>query len=226
MILLRNVIFTLFFYLGSIVMVVTAAIRALFSRRQAQKGASAWSAYVIWLARIILGIRFEIEGTIPAGTVIVAAKHESNLETMALPSLFPWPAVVMKAELEKIPVWGWIARRHGSLFVDRQAGAAAMRVMLRAAERAREEERQIVIFPEGTRTPPGEAPPLRAGIAGLYRLLKLPVIPVALESAHVWPKSGAKRPGVVRVRFLDPIPPGLGREAFEERLHAAINETP
>ncbi|MEO0499369.1 MAG: lysophospholipid acyltransferase family protein [Pseudomonadota bacterium] len=220
---LRNVLFSLLFYLGSTVLVLAAALRTLVSRREAQKGAALWSRYVIWLASAVLGIRMEIEGEIPAGAVIVAPKHQSNYETLALPSLFPWPAVVMKAELMRIPVWGWIARRHGSVPVDREAGGAAMRAMLRAAEQARAEDRQIVIFPEGTRTPPGEAPPLRPGVAGLYRLLKMPVVPVALESAHVWPRKGLKRPGTVRLRFLPLIPAGLKRPEFEARLHAAIN---
>ncbi len=226
MILLRNIVFALLFYTTSTVFVLVAAFRTLFSRRQAQKGASMWSKYSVWLARVVLGIHFRIEGDIPDGTVIIAPKHQSNLETIALPGMFDWPAVVMKRELERIPVWGWIARRHGAIFVDRDAQASAMRSMLRAAERAKAEERQIVIFPEGTRIPAGEAPPLRSGVAGLYRLLKLPVIPVALESAHVWPKSGLKRPGELRMRFLPEIPPGLKREEFEARLHAAINETP
>ena len=224
MILMRNIVFAPLFYLGSAIIVLLVAVLALVSRRMTQRGAHIWSAYVLFIARVILGIRIEIDGILPTGTVIAAPKHQSNFETLALPSLFRWPAVVMKAELMRIPVWGWIARRLGSIPVDRAAQASAMRTMLRAAERAVAEKRQIVIFPEGTRTPPGEAPPIRAGVAGLYRLLKLPVVPIALKSAHVWPKEGLKRPGTVRMRVLEPIPPGLPRPEFEARLHAAINE--
>ncbi|MBV7255661.1 1-acyl-sn-glycerol-3-phosphate acyltransferase [Pacificimonas sp. WHA3] len=226
MILIRNILFSILFYGGSVIFVIIAGVRICISRRQGHKGAAMWSQYVIWIARHVLGIRFQVTGEIPSGAVIVAAKHQSNLETLALPSLFPWPAVVMKAELRRIPIWGWIAARHGSLFVDRNAGSSAMRAMLRAGEQAKAEMRQIVIFPEGTRTPEGEAPPLRPGIAGLYRLLKLPVVPVALSSAHVWPRSGLKRPGVARVHFLPLIPTGLKRDEFETRLHEAINRKP
>ncbi|MGB7405916.1 MAG: lysophospholipid acyltransferase family protein [Pacificimonas sp.] len=226
MLLLRNIVFAILFYIGSTILVIVAAFRTLISRTEAQRGASMWSGYIRWLVEAVLGIRIEIDGKIPDRAVIVASKHESNLETLLLPSLFPWPAVVMKAELMRIPVWGWIARTHGSIPVDRDAQASAMRTMLRAASEAKAEDRQIVIFPEGTRTPPGEAPPLRAGVSGLYRLLKLPVVPVALSSGYVWPKTGLKRPGVMRMRFGEDIPAGLDREDFEARLHSAINEKP
>jgi 1-acyl-sn-glycerol-3-phosphate acyltransferase len=133
----------------------------------------------------------------------------------------------MKAELMRIPVWGWIARRHGSIPVERDGSASALRAMMRAAEAAIAEAREIVIFPEGTRVPVGEAPALKPGVSGLYRLLKLPVVPVALDSGRLWPRRGfLKRPGTITLRFGAPIPPGLPRADFEARLHAAINEVP
>lgn len=219
----RSVLLALLFWLGSVVLVLTAALRALVSKRQTHRGAAMWSRYIRLIARWIMGIRIEIDEPLPRGPVIVAMKHQSNLETMALPSLFNWPAVVMKQELIDVPVWGWVARRHGAIPVDRNAKASAMRTMLRAAEAAKADGREIVIFPEGTRTAPGEAPPLRPGIAGLYKLLGLPVVPIALRSGHVWPKGFVKHPGTLTMRVLPPIQPGLPRAEFEARLHAAIN---
>lgn len=223
MILLRNILFEIGFYLGSTVLVLMTAIFSLISPHMARVGARQWSRWVRFLAEKVLGIRTVIEGEIPSGSVIAAPKHESFFEALILPALFPQPAVVMKRELEKIPVWGWIVKRHGSIFVDRSAQASAMRAMLAQATLAKTEGREIVIFPEGSRADPGTSPPLKPGVAGIYRLLKLPVVPIALKSAHVWPKKGLRRPGIVPVKVLPAIPPGLSREELEARLHAAIN---
>jgi 1-acyl-sn-glycerol-3-phosphate acyltransferase len=164
-------------------------------------------------------------GPLPKGPVIVAIKHQSAFETVAAPRLFDWPAVVMKQELVQLPVWGWIARRHGSIPVARDGSSSAMRTMLKVAEVAVREGREIVIFPEGTRIPVGEAPPLKPGVSGLYKLLKLPVVPASLDSGRLWPRRRfLKRPGTITIRFGETIPAGLPRDEFERRLHAAINE--
>lgn len=227
MTLLRSLLFALLFYVAGAFVVVAAGVCALVSRRGAGFGGRFWSAYFLWVARHIAGVRLRQVGELPKGPVIVAIKHQAAFETIACLRVFDWPAVVMKAELMRIPVWGWIARRHGSIPVDRDGSSAAMRAMLRVAERAIREEREIVIFPEGTRTPVGEAPPLKPGVSGLYRLLKLPVVPVSLDSGKIWPRrSFIKRPGTITMRFGETIPPGLDRKTFEERLHAAINERP
>jgi 1-acyl-sn-glycerol-3-phosphate acyltransferase len=126
--------------------------------------------------------------------------------------------------LTRIPLWGWVVRRYGVIPVDRAGGAAALRTMMRAASAAIAEGRPIVIFPEGTRVAPGARPPLQPGFAGLYRALKLPVAPVAVDSGRLWPRrSFVKQAGVVTMRFGDPIPLGLPREAVEAAVHAAIN---
>nr|MDP9414788.1 1-acyl-sn-glycerol-3-phosphate acyltransferase [Pseudomonadota bacterium] len=152
------------------------------------------------------------------------AKHQSMFETIEIVLLLEEPAVVLKRQLADIPLWGWAAQRYGVIPVDREGGAAALRRMLKAAQAAVSEGRPIAIFPEGTRVGPGEQPPLQAGFAGLYRALGLPVVPVALDSGRLWPRrSFSKRPGVVTMRFGDPIPPGLPRKDVEARVHAAIN---
>jgi 1-acyl-sn-glycerol-3-phosphate acyltransferase len=155
--------------------------------------------------------------------VLYAAKHQAMYETLELGRMLRNPAIVMKQELTDIPVWGWAARRYGVIVVDREASAGALRRMLREARAALAEQRSILIFPEGTRVAPGEQPPLRAGFAGLYQMLKIPVVPVAINSGQIWPKHGPKVPGVVTFRFGEPIPPGLPRAEIERRVHAAIN---
>jgi 1-acyl-sn-glycerol-3-phosphate acyltransferase len=165
-----------------------------------------------------------MEGDLPKGPVLVAAKHQSMFETIEMLLLLDEPAVVLKRELADLPGWGFVARRYGVIPVDRDGGAAALRRMLKAARDALAQGRPIVIFPEGTRVYPGEHPPLQPGFAGLYSALKLPVIPVALDSGRLWPRRGfVKRAGTVTFRFGEPIPAGLRRQEIEQRVHAAIN---
>ncbi len=142
---------------------------------------------------------------------------------MELTRLLGSPATVMKQELARIPLWGWAARRYGVIVVDREASAGALRRMMKDARAPLAEGRSIMIFPEGTRVAPGEAPPLRSGFAGLYRMLNLPVVPVAVKSGHVWPRKGPKHPGTIVFSFGDPIPPGLPRAEAEALVHAGIN---
>jgi len=220
---LRTILFSIFFYGLSVPIVLGAPLAALIGRQQLRAYANAWISLMGWSARTILGIETRVEGAIPSGPVLFAAKHESIYEALELTRMLGAPASVMKRELVNIPIWGWCARRYGVIVVDRAANASALRLMMRDADAALAEGRSVMIFPEGTRVAPGEAPPLRAGFAGLYRMLKLPVVPIAVRSGHVWPRKGPKRPGVITFHFSEPIPPGLPRAEVEARVHRAIN---
>ena len=129
----------------------------------------------------------------------------------------------MKRELTTIPLFGWVTRRYGVIGVDREAGAKALRTMLAEGRKAVEQQRPVVIFPEGTRVPHGQRPELRPGFAGLYRALGLPVVPVAHDSGRLWGQGLVKRPGTIRFRVGEVIPAGLKRDEVEARVHAAIN---
>lgn len=221
---LRSCLFTIVFYLGSVVTVTGALMAGLVSRSGLYLGPKIWAGWFLWCSRWLTGVKINIEGDIPAGPHLFAIKHESAYETFLTLWLFTRPAVVMKAELKTIPVWGAAATRHGSIFVDREGSAAMLRTMMKAAQAAVKDGRPVVIFPEGTRVAVGATPSLAAGFAGLYKILKLPVVPVALDSGSAWPKGFIKRPGVVTFRFAAPIPPGLPRDDIEARVHAAINQ--
>ena len=162
-------------------------------------------------------------GELPQSGVLYAIKHEAMYETIETLVLFDRPVVVMKKELADMFGWGYVARKMGVIPVDREAGAAAMRHMIAAARVAKASNRPVILFPEGTRVPHGERPALRAGFAGLYKILDLPVVPVALDSALVWPKGFIKRPGIVTLKVGETIPPGLPRAEAEARVHEAIN---
>jgi 1-acyl-sn-glycerol-3-phosphate acyltransferase len=221
---IRSLLFALFFYPATVIAVLIAIPAALVSRRALVAITRGWSRYFSWCAAMFLAIRSRVEGTLPKSPVLVAAKHQSMFETLELVVLLGAPAAIVKQELGKIPLWGWVARRYGVIPVDRAGGATALRQMVREAQAAVAQGRMIVIFPEGTRVAPGEQPALQPGFAGLYRALGLPVVPVAVDTGRFWPRrSFATRPGLATLRFGEPIPPGLPRAEIEARVHAAIN---
>lgn len=220
---LRSLLFALLFYPGTLGYVLACFPAAAIGTGPLRAVVHGWSAYHHWLARWVLGIRFVIEGKIPDGAYLIAIKHQSMAETIEALRLADTPVVVMKRELTTIPLFGWVTLSYGVIGVDREAGASALREMMVAAKAAIASGRPVVIFPEGTRVPAGETPPLRPGFAGLYRALGLPVVPVALDSGRVWGRGFVKRPGVIRVVVGETIPAGLKRPEIEARVHAAIN---
>jgi 1-acyl-sn-glycerol-3-phosphate acyltransferase len=220
----RSFLFALIFYGGTMPAVLLSFPISLFGTGAIRWWAHQWVRYHKICARFLLGVRTRVEGAPPKGACLVACKHQSMFETLEIILLLDEPAIVLKRELADIPLWGWVTRRYGVIPVDRKGGATALRRMMRAAEAAIAEGRPIVIFPEGTRVPPGEQPPLQPGFAGLYRALTLPVVPVAVDAGRLWPKGKfVKRAGLVTMRFLDPVEPGLPRQAIEARVHDAIN---
>ena len=185
-----------------------------------------WGRGVAFLARWVLGIRTRLIGreNLRPGCVIYAAKHQSAWETMALVPLLGSPAIVLKQELMKLPFIGWYATRARMIPVDRDGSTRAMRVMLRAADVARAADRPVLIFPEGTRTPPGQQSPLLPGLTGLYRSLGVPVVPIALDSGLLWGReSFLKHPGTITVVVHPAVAAALPREHMAEQVHRAIN---
>lgn len=219
----RTILFRILFYAVSVPIVLMVPVAALFGARAVVAAGQVWAGAHRMLTCWVLGVRTRVEGAVPGGQVLYAAKHQAMYETVELQLILGGPAMVLKRELMRIPVWGWAARRYGAIVVDREASAAALKAMVRQAQAARATGRSVIVYPEGTRVKPGERPPLRAGFAGLYKALALPVVPIALDSGRLMPKTGAKRAGVVTVRIGAPIPPGLPRREAERRVHAAIN---
>lgn len=220
----RSTFFALIFYPGSLLAVLLSFPVSLLGTGALRSWAHGWARFHRLCAAWLLGIRTRVEGDLPEGGVLVALKHQSMFETIEVFLQLKEPAVVLKRELADLPLWGWVVQRYGVIPVDRKGGATALRRMMKAADAAVAEGRPIVIFPEGTRVPPGEQPPLQSGFAGLYRALKLPVVPVAVDSGRLWPRHRfVKRPGIVTMRFGAPLPSGLPRGEIEAAVHAAIN---
>ena len=220
---IRSALFALLFYPGTLVYVLLVFAVSPFGSGPVRTVVHGWSSYHHFLVRYVLGIRMLFEGSIPSGPYLIAMKHQAMVETIEALRLADTPVVVMKRELTVMPLFGWVTRRYGVIGVDREAGAKALREMLAAGKAAVAQGRPVVIFPEGTRTPVGERPELRAGFAGLYRALGLPVVPVAVDSGKIWPRSFVKRSGTIHFKVGEVIEPGLKRADVEAQVHAAIN---
>lgn len=221
----RSVLFTLAFAFWAFVPAVAFLWVLVCPRKVVFAAVRFWQSGFAFLARVILGLKFEVVNRhyVPEGACIIAAKHESAYETCILNVLFGDPAIVLKKELTYVPIWGWYAKASGLIPIDRKAGAKALATMMAAARRAREEGRKIVIFPQGTRLLPGVRKPYKVGVAGLYKELALPVVPMAVNSGLFWPKGAfLKKPGTVVIEFLPPIPAGLARSVFLRRLESEL----
>lgn len=225
MLVLRSVAFNILFYLNLFLHVIVAIPTYALPRSAFTNMAKSWGRTSLWLLRVVAATRIEYRGLqkIPSGALIVAAKHQSVWETFVLLTLFDDPAYMFKRELMWIPVFGWYAVKSRMIPVDRAARGGAIAGMV---ERARAElgcGRQIIIFPEGTRTAPGAPPAYRQGVAHLYAASGAPCLPVALNSGLYWPRRKFLRyPGTIVLEVLDPIPPGLDSEIFAARLAGDI----
>ncbi|MGH6719972.1 MAG: lysophospholipid acyltransferase family protein [Alphaproteobacteria bacterium] len=227
MTLLRSLAFNLLALLWTAALALACAPLLAWSRRGAAWAVRLWAAGLAWLLARVIGLGFEVRGIdrLPRGPAVVAANHQSAWETIMLHRILDDPAFVLKRELMLLPT-GWYAWRAGAIPIDRAGGAAALRSLVAAARRTLARGQTIVIFPQGTRTPPGVRRRYHPGIAALYTQLGVPVVPVALNSGLYWGrKTFLKQPGTVIVEVLPAIPPGLGRAAFLHRLTDAIEGT-
>lgn len=221
---LRSFAFMLIFYSGSLFFVLAAMLVGGLHPDMVPRIATAWSRFHRGCARWILGQIVVVDGDMPLGPYLYIIKHESMFETIDMLCLFDRPAIGAKRELLDIPLWGLIARRYGLIPIERSAGASALRALRSAARAATEQGRAICLFPEGTRVPHGEAPPLKSGFAGLYSLLGLPVVPIAVDSGRVSPRGRfMKRAGTITYKVGAIVPTGLDRKEAERIVHAAIN---
>ncbi|MDO9500087.1 1-acyl-sn-glycerol-3-phosphate acyltransferase [Falsiroseomonas sp.] len=228
MIWLRSLVFNLLFFGITAVVGIIAIPTLLLPSGAALRVTRLWAQLVILALRISVGVRVEVRGweNLPPGGVVIAAKHQSAFDTIIWLSLLEKPAYVMKKELLAIPVYGWHARNAGMIPVDREGGGPALRGMLRAATAAVAAGAQVVIFPEGTRTPVGQRVAYQPGVVAIAAGTGAPVVPVATDSGRVWGRRHfLKRPGVIRIAILPPLPAGLNRARMLESLQSQIEET-
>ncbi len=228
MTLLRSALFNLWFTALTTVMLLASIVIPGSATRFILAYVRLWARLVLGGLRLICGITVELRGRehLPAeGGAIIASQHQSAFDTMVWLTLLPDVAYVLKKELRAIPLFGRLSRHAGMIAVDRGAGAAALRGLLKDGAAAAAAGRTIVIFPEGTRTAPGAVVPLQPGVAALASRTGLPVIPVATDSGRHWGRRAfAKRAGVIHIAIQPPLPAGLPRAELLARLETALAE--
>ena len=224
MTLLRSALFFVWFALISATLAIFCLPLLALSDRGASRVGHTWSRLSLWGLRVFARTKFEVRGEAPPNGVIVAVKHMSMWDTMAIYALLDNPAIIAKRDLLRIPFYGWYLMKARMIAIDRDGKASALRAMAAAAREEIARGRSIAIFPEGTRKQPGAAPDYKPGVAGLYGQLDVPCYPVALNSGLFWtgPMGFVKKKGTIVIEYLAPIPPGLPRRDFMARLESAI----
>lgn len=224
---LRSLAFNIAFYLFTLVWALGLLLLLWSPRRTVQRLISLYARIVIVLARWIAGIRLEIRGAenLPRDRAyLIVAKHMSYLDPFVSFALQPNMTALAKKELFAIPIIGWILRKIGIIRIDRQAGKAhqGMPQVLAAIHAA---GRPLIVYPEGTRTRPGERRTLKSGIYHLAQDGALPVIPVSTNSGLHWPKGMARcRPGAVIYEIGAPLEACQDKTAFMQQVERRIIE--
>jgi 1-acyl-sn-glycerol-3-phosphate acyltransferase len=229
MTLLRSALFNLFFFAATFAITLVLATPVRFAApHRVLEVARLWARVMVWGARAICGIHLHVSGLehVGSGAALIASRHQSAFDTFVWLTLVPRCCYVLKHELLRIPLFGPLMPLTGMIAVDRGGGATALRGLVREGERAMREQRQIVIFPEGTRAEAGAMLPLQPGIAALASRTHLPVIPVVTDSGHCWGRRAfQKRRGTIHIRVLEPIPTGIQRDDLMQRLGAALQSS-
>lgn len=225
MIWLRSLIFNALFMTITALAAIIAMFLLPFHSRVMRFFIRYWARLIIWVLRLVCGIRVEVTGLehIAPGAAIIASKHQSAFDTFVWPALLDHPSYVLKRELLNLPFWGRAARHTGAVAVDRDGGGAALRALVRDGKRVLDEGRPLVIFPEGTRSAPGEMVPYQPGVAALVIGSGAPCYPVATNSGRHWGRRAFhKTPGVIAISILPPLPAGLARKPLMAALEAQI----
>ena len=225
MLAIRSALFNILFIGWTIFLLSTLWLLMPIPKQNFRKAVALWPHGSFPLMRYLLGLTFEQRGleNIPNEPVIYASKHQSAWDTM----YFLWHhkdnAYVMKGELNRIPFWKWYMDKCQHVVVDRRGGTSAMREMISDTKSILADKRSVIIFPEGTRVAPGETRRYHPGIAALYSQTNATVIPVALNSGYFWGRRHfIKKPGVLTIQFLPPIPKNMERKAFMKELEIRI----
>lgn len=232
MMLIRSSLFNLWFYLGTAVFAAASMAPRPFARflspDWALSYARCWSRFVLSGLGPICGTRWHVDGgeNLPKdGPALIVAMHQSAFDTMVWFHLVPRPSYVLKVELTRIPLFGSMLRHVGTIAVDRDAGGAAIRALLKGSDAAVADRRQIVIFPEGTRVVPGVPAPLHPGYIAIAARTRLPIIPVTTDSGLFWGRRAfRKRPGTIRIEVHPALPASLSRQEMSDRLEAIFAE--
>ena len=227
MIFLRSFLFNIFLYAGIISACIISIPFLFLKDRYMICTGKVLSEYIINLLKIFLNTKVKFKGLEnlkKQKKYFVASAHQSMFETFALQTVLPGPIFILKKELIKIPVFGWCLKKIGAIDIVRETATKEnLNFFNKILEKTNKTNRPLLIFPQGTRVPYKDRPPFKKGASRIYDALKLPCVPIALNSGKVWPKNSFnKYPGNITISFLNPIEPGLEKNKFLEKLQTEI----
>ena len=227
MIFLRSFLFNIFLYAGIILACIISIPFLFLKDRYMICAGKVLSEYIINLLKIFLNTKVKFKGLEnlkKQKKYFVASAHQSMFETFALQTVLPGPIFILKKELIKIPVFGWCLKKIGAIDIVRETATKEnLNFFNKILEKTNKTNRPLLIFPQGTRVPYKDRPPFKKGASRIYDALKLPCVPIALNSGKVWPKNSFnKYPGNITISFLNPIEPGLEKNKFLEKLQTEI----
>ena len=221
----RSLLFNALFYLNLVVLMILGLPTMFFGRKAVFALARLWGGISVWLLDVICDLKLEYRGVenIPSGAVLIAAKHQSFLETFALLKYAPDFAIILKRQLTYVPLFGLYLIVSQQIAIDRGRGRQALQQIAASAKTVFAAGRQVFIYPEGTRRAPGAPPKYKQGVTALYAETGVPCLPVAVNTGLFWRRHGfLRRQGVAVIEYLPVIAPGLDRDAFSQRLESTI----
>ena len=226
---IRPLLFDIFICLWGVVIPIIYCPAFIFNNSAlADRGAKVWAKSSLWVLKKLCGIKYEIRGleNLPKENgFIIACKHQSMWETIIFHIIFNRPVYSWKKELLKIPFYGWFLKAMSGIAIDRKGGAKALKNLLAQAKKYIDNKHNIILFPQGTRTPAGAIAadyPYKSGIVAIYNYLQVPVVPAALNSGVYWNKKGVKKSGTIILEFLPVIEFGLSKKEFLQTLESKI----
>jgi len=230
MIYIRSLLYHILFFSWFIFILLIGWVLLPLPRTALQYMFRYWSKGTLWLLRVVadIDVRFIGLEKLPKGPILIASKHQSIWDTFIMYVILEDPQYILKQELMKIPFWGWYNKRVEHVAVDRAAGAKALRDMVAACVDRLKKNRQVIIFPEGTRSAPGERLRYHPGVAALYQQLPegVAAVPIALNSGKHWGRRKfLMNPGVITLEILDPVMAGsMPRKKFMVHLERVVEE--
>jgi len=227
MLFLRSLLFNFFLYIGIIFIFIIALPTLFLPAKLTLIFGKFLGHYTIFILKIFLNTKVEIKGinNIPkTEKYFVASAHQSMFETFALQAVLNYPVFILKKELLKIPLFGLYLKKIKSIEIVRDTTTKDnLGFFDKVAAIVKEENRPLLIFPQGTRVKIDEVVPFKKGAGRIYEALNISCIPLALNSGKVWPKKGMiKYPGKITISLLEPIKPGLNRDEFIKNLEKKI----
>ncbi len=225
--LIKSSIFNILLYFG-IVVVFLCAIPTLFLPSKFTLYFGKFLAYyIIFILKLVLNTNVVFHGLDnikKEKNFFIASAHQSMVETFVLQAPLSFPVFILKKELLSIPLFGWYLKKIGSIEIIRETTTKDnLNFFEKIKQTIDESKRPLLIFPQGTRIKFGERVPFKKGVARIYETLKLPCIPVALNSGKIWPKgSFVKHKGDIHISFLEPIMPGKEKNDFLKELENKI----